>query len=179
MSTISNALSPIKELLPEEAKDLKLNLGSVIERNVLSSSETIGVALAASIMTRNNDLVETFSGIDDLKSEDLTGAKIAASLMAMNTTWYPFVELSDDDELGKIQAGLRMNAFSNHGGTDAVRFEAFCLSAAIVGKCHKCISSHVKALRDAKWTTEQIRDVGHIASTIAGVATTLDTMAVV
>lgn len=178
MSTISEALAPIKDLLPVEAKDLKLNIGSVIERNVLSPSEAVGVALSAAIMTRNIDLVETFSSIEDLKEEDRTGARTAASLMAMNTTWYPFVELSDDSELEKAQAGLRMNAFSTYGGTDPTRFEAFCLSAAIVGKCHKCISSHVAALRDVKWSTEQIRDVGRIAASVAGVAVVLDTLVV-
>ncbi len=170
MSSLAEVLDPIKSLLPEEAKDLKLNLTSVIERNTLSETEAIGAALAASIASGNSDLVESFSAVDSLDETSKSGARTAAALMAMNTTWYPFVELADDPELETIQAGLRMNAFSTRGGVDEATFELFCLSAAIVGKCHKCISSHVAQLRKANFSTEQIRDVGRIAATIAGVS---------
>lgn len=177
VSSISEVLDPIKALLPEEAKDLKLNLSSVIERSTLSEQEAVGAALAASIMSRNSDLVESFLAVSSLDEVSKTGAKTAAALMAMNTAWYPFVELADDPELETIQAGLRMNAFTTRGGVDEAFFELLCLSAAVVGKCHKCVSSHVAQLRKANYSTEQIRDVGRIAATISGVAIVLDTMA--
>ena len=178
VSTLSKAIAPIKDVLPEEAKDLKLNLGSVIERCSLDAADAVGAALAASIMARSTDLVEAFESVDALSDQDKTGARTAAALMAMNTTWYPFVELADDPELETMQAGLRMNAFTTHGGVSEAKFEMLCLSAAIIGQCHKCVSSHVAAMRNGGYTTEQIRDVGRIAATIAGVATVLDTMAV-
>ncbi len=96
----------------------------------------------------------------------------------MNTTWYPYVELSDDAELATQPAGLRMQGFANHGGTSQGRFELYALAAAIVGKCHKCISAHVAESRKAGYTTEQLRDVGRIAATVAGVAAVLDTIRV-
>lgn len=176
MSTLAEALAPVKDVLPEEAKDLKLNLGSVIERCSLSSADAIAAALAAAIMSRSVDLVEAFSSVDDLSEGDKTAAKTAAALMAMNTTWYPFVDLSDDNELATMQAGLRMNAFSTHGGVSEERFEMLCLSAAIIGKCHKCVSSHVAQMRKGGYTTEQIRDVGRIAAVVAGVATVIETI---
>lgn len=177
MSTLSEALAPIKDALPEEAKDLKLNLSSVIERCSLDSGDAIAAALAAAIVSRSVDMVEAFSSVDELSDTDKTAAKTAAALMAMNTTWYPFVELADDSELETMQAGLRMNAFSTHGGVSEARFEMLCLSAAIIGKCHKCVSSHVAQMRKGGYTTEQIRDVGRIAAVVSGVATVLDTIA--
>lgn len=176
--TIGDILAPVKACLPDEAKDLRLNLGSVIERSKLSDSEALGVALAAAVMARSSDLVEAFEAAESLPTEQVRGAKTAAALMAMNTTWYPFPELSDDPELQTAPAGLRMNAYADHGGVGQELFELYALSAAIVGKCHKCIASHVAELRKAGRTTEEIRDVGRIAATVNGVAIVLDTMAV-
>lgn len=176
MSSLSDSLKPIKEALPEEAKDLKLNLSSVIERCSLSPAEAVGAALAAAIMTKSVDLVEAFSQVDELDEQTRTGAKTAASLMAMNTTWYTYVDLADDKELATTQAGLRMNAFTTHGGVEPATFELLCLAASIVGKCHKCVSNHAAELRKSGYTTEQLRDIGRIAATVNGVAIVLETI---
>lgn len=178
MTTLADALEPVKACIPDEAKDLRLNLGAVIERSPLSTEEAVGAALAAAIMARSVDLVEAFSSVDDLSAEQIAGAKTAAALMAMNTTWYPFVELSDDSEIERAPAGLRMQAFATSGGVGKERFELYCLAAAVVGKCHKCIASHVAELRKAGKTTDEIAAVGRIAATVNGVAAVLDTMAV-
>jgi alkyl hydroperoxide reductase subunit D len=176
--TLGDALAPVKAVIPDEAKDLRLNLGGVIERSSLTPEEAVGAALAAAIMARSADLVEAFEAVDVLTPEHRAGARTAAALMAMNTTWYPYVELADDAELATAPAGLRMNAYTTRGGLSQEHFELYCLSAAIVGKCHKCIASHTAELRKAGRTTEQLRDVGRIAATVNGVATVLDTMAV-
>ena len=97
--------------------------------------------------------------------------------MAMNTTWYPFVELADDLEIENVPAGLRMNAYGTHGGVSKERFELYALAAAVVGKCHNCIASHTAELRKAGRSTEEIAAVGRIAAVVHGVAVVLDTMA--
>ena len=112
MSDLAAALAPVKACIPDQAKDLRLNLGSVIERSPLSAEEAAGAALAAAIMARSVDLVEAFSAVDELSAAQVAGAQTAAALMAMNTTWYPFVELADDLELEHAPAGLRMQAFA-------------------------------------------------------------------
>ncbi len=128
-------------------------------------------------MARSVDLVEALSSVEDLPAEQVAGAQTAAALMAMNTTWYPFTELADDPEIEHVAAGLRMQAFATHGGVGPERFELYCLAAAVVGKCHKCIASHVAELRKAGRSTEEIAAVGRIAATVSGVATVLETMA--
>ncbi|HYI62384.1 MAG TPA: carboxymuconolactone decarboxylase family protein [Acidimicrobiales bacterium] len=178
MATLADVLAPVKAVIPDEAKDLRLNLGSVIERSALDLEEALGAALAAAVMARSRDLVEAFEAADELPATQAAGARTAAALMAMNTTWYPFPELSDDAELQTAPAGLRMNAFTTHGGVGRERFELYALAAAIVGQCHTCIASHVAELRKAGRSTEEIRDVGRIAATVTGVAVVLDTMAV-
>jgi alkyl hydroperoxide reductase subunit D len=79
-----------------------------------------------------------------------------------------------DPNLSGMPAQLRMNAIASHGGTTKGRFEAYSLSASIVGKCHFCVKAHYEALRAEGYTIEQLRDIGRIASVINSVAKVLN-----
>ena len=163
----------IKEALPEYAKDTRLNLDSVVNRSTLDIVEANGCALAAAMATGNGKLV-TFiqSGIEDATERD--AALTAASLMAMNNVWYPYVEMAEDERLTGLPAQLRMNAISSHGGTTKARFESYSLAASIVGKCHFCVKAHYETLRKEGYSVEQLRDIGRIASVITSVARVLN-----
>jgi len=163
----------IKEALPEYAKDTRLNLDSVVNRSTLDPVEANGCALAAAMATGNGKLV-TFiqSGIDDATERD--AALTAASLMAMNNVWYPYVEMAEDERLTGLPAQLRMNAISSHGGTTKARFESYSLAASIVGKCHFCVKAHYETLKKEGYSVEQLRDIGRIAAVITSVARVLN-----
>ena len=162
-----------KEGLPEYAKDTKLNLDAVIKRSSLAPEEAEAIALAAAFATGNGKLV-TFvsSGIADVKERD--AALTAGSIMAQNNTWYPFVEMADDEQLKGLPAQLRMNAIASHGGTTKARFEAYSLAASIVGKCHFCVKAHYDTLKKEGYTVEQLRDIGRIAAVMNSVAKVLN-----
>jgi alkyl hydroperoxide reductase subunit D len=105
-----------------------------------------------------------------LSEADATGALTAAALMGMNNTWYPYIEMAGDAQLKTMPAQLRMNAYATHGGVDKNRFELFALGASIVGKCHFCVKSHFDNLKQAGFSTEQLRDAGRIASVVNAAA---------
>lgn len=163
----------IKEALPEYAKDTRLNLDSVVNRSTLDLVEANGCALAAAMATGNGKLV-TFiqSGLEDATERD--AALTAASLMAMNNVWYPYVEMAEDERLTGLPAQLRMNAISSHGGTTKARFESYSLAASIVGKCHFCVRAHYETLKKEGYLVEQLRDIGRIAAVITSVARVLN-----
>jgi len=102
------------------------------------------------------------------------GALTAASLMAMNNVWYPFVEMAGDADLQALRPELRMNAYATAGGVSRLQFEAFALSASIVGKCHFCVTSHYELLKKEGLTTQQLRDIGRIAAVVNAAAQVLD-----
>ena len=166
-------IDQIKEALPEYAKDTRLNLDSVVNRSTLDPVEANGCALAAAMATGNGKLV-TFiqSGMEDATERD--AALTAASLMAMNNVWYPYVEMAEDERLTGLPAQLRMNAISSHGGTTKARFESYSLAASIVGKCHFCVKAHYETLKKEGYSVEQLRDIGRIASVITSVARVLN-----
>ncbi|SAI73711.1 antioxidant protein [Bordetella ansorpii] len=164
-------LSTIKEQLPDWAKDIRLNLDSVIARSTLAPEDALGAALAAAFAARSPFLVDAFKGA--LSETDANAALTAATLMGMNNVWYPYVEMSGDAQLKTLPAQLRMNAYATHGGVDKKRFELFALVASIIGKCHFCIQSHFENLRKDGFSSEQLRDAGRIAAVVNAAAQAL------
>jgi len=161
-----------EQSIPDYAKDTRLNLDAVIKRSSLPTEEAEAVAVAAAFATGNSKFwTWLHAQIADRKEAD--AALTAASLMAMNNTWYPYVEMSEDDNLKGLPAQLRMNAISTHGGTTKGRFEAYSLAASIVGKCHFCVKAHYDTLKKEGYTLEQLRDIGRIASVINAVSKVL------
>jgi alkyl hydroperoxide reductase subunit D len=159
--------------IPDYAKDTKLNIDAVIKRSTLPVEEAEAVALAAAFATGNSKLwTWVHSQLSNRTEAD--AALTAASLMAMNNVWYPYVEMADDEQMKGLPAQLRMNAITTHGGTTKARFEAYSLAASIVGKCHFCVKAHYETLKKEGYTVEQLRDIGRIASVIASVAKVLN-----
>jgi alkyl hydroperoxide reductase subunit D len=155
--------------IPDYAKDTKLNLDAVIKRSTLPVEEAEAVALAAAFATGNSKLwTWIHSQLSDRKEAD--AALTAASIMAQNNVWYPYVEMADDANLSGLPAQLRMNAIASHGGTTKAKFEAYSLAASIVGKCHFCVKAHYETLKQEGYTVEQLRDIGRIAAVMTSVA---------
>jgi alkyl hydroperoxide reductase subunit D len=159
----------LKEGLPEYAKDTKLNLDSVVKRSTLDPVEAQCVALAATFATGNSKLW-TWISSQIVEPAETNAAITAASLMAMNNVWYPYVEMANDAQLKGLPAQLRMNAIATHGGTTKARFEAYSLAASIVGKCHFCVSAHYDTLKKEGYSVEQLRDIGRIAAVMTAVS---------
>lgn len=166
-------LNAIKDRIPDYAKDIRLNLDGVVARSSLEGSDAVGVALAAAFAARAGFVVDAIRGAGVLSAEEQQGALTAAALMGMNNVWYPYVEMAADDDLKNQPAGLRMNAYANHGGVDKRRFEMYALAASIVGKCHFCVKSHFDTLLKEGMTATQLRDVGRIAAVVNAAALVL------
>ena len=166
-------LTALKERIPDYAKDIRLNLDAVIARSSLDAADALGAGLASAYAARSKTLVDAIRGSGQLSEVDANAALSAAALMGMNNVWYPYVEMADDNDLKTQRAELRMNAYATHGGVDKKRFELFALAASIVGKCHFCIGSHYKMLKENGLTAQQLRDVGRIAAVITAAANAL------
>ncbi len=163
-------LNAIKDLIPDYAKDIRLNIDGTIARSSLEGNDAIGVALAAAFAAKSGKLVDIIKRAGQLSAEEQNGALTAAALMGMNNTWYPYLEMAGDAELKGQPAGLRMNAYAQHGGVDKRRFEMYALAASIIGKCHFCVKAHFDTLVKEGMSTAQLRDVGRIAAVVNAAA---------
>jgi len=166
-----NFIETIKSAMPDYAKDTKLNIDAVLLRSTLDPDVAMGCAVASLAATGNGKLVSLI--LSDLPAE-ADAAMTAASLMAQNNVWYPYVEMAEDESLKGLPAQLRMNAIATHGGTTKERFEAYSLAASIVGKCHFCVKAHYDGLKKMGYTVEQLRDIGRIASVMNSCAKVLN-----
>ena len=163
-------LEAIKQRIPDYAKDIRLNLDTVIARSTLSQAEAAGAALSAAFAAGSKELVTCFKESGLLSPEEIQAALTASALMGMTNSWYSYIDLASDESLKTQQAQLRMNAYSNHGGLDKRRFELYALAASIVGKCRFCISAHAETLKQEGLSTEQLRDIGRVAAVIQAVS---------
>ncbi|MGH8796203.1 MAG: carboxymuconolactone decarboxylase family protein [Caldimonas sp.] len=161
-------LNSIKELIPDYAKDIRLNIDGVIARSSLAPEDALGVALAAAFAAKSKPLVDILK--TNTPATEGTAALTAAALMGMNNIWYPYVEMADDEDLKTQRAELRMNAYATSGGVEKKKFEAYALAASIVGKCHFCVRSHYANLKKEGLTTQQLRDIGRIAAVVNAAA---------
>lgn len=165
-----NWVENLKNNIPDHAKDIKLNLDAVINRSGLDEVDAHACALAAAIAAGNGELVYEIQHNSVLTGTDeRVAAMTAAALMGMNNIYYPFTEMTGDENLRKLPPGLRMNAYSNHGGVSKKKFEMYALCASIVGKCHFCVKSHYDILKNEGMTVQQLQAVGKIAAVIHAV----------
>ncbi len=163
-------LNIIKNLIPDYAKDIRLNIDGTIARSTLEGNDAVGVALAAAFATKSKPIIDAIKAAGVLSPEELNASLTASALMGMNNVWYPFVEMTEDADLKSQPAQLRMNAYATHGGVDKRRFEMYALAASIIGKCHFCIKSHFDLLKKEGMSSQQLRDVGRIAASINAAA---------
>ena len=163
-------INEIKALVPDYAKDVRINLDGVLGRSSLPANEVTGVALAAAYAAKAVRLVAILRAADGLPEVEKNAALTAAALMGMNNVWYPYVEMTGDAELKALPAQLRMQAYATHAGVDRRLFELYALAASIVGKCHFCVQSHYALLKQAGMSVEQLRDVGRIAAVVVAAA---------
>jgi lipoyl-dependent peroxiredoxin subunit D len=169
------SLETTKNRLPDYAKDLKLNLSSLLSDGVLTEQQRWGTLLATALAARNQELIAavTADAAQQLSPAALSAAKAAASIMAMNNIYYRFTHLASDPDYATMPARLRMNVIANPG-VEKADFELWSLAVSAINGCGKCIDAHDQVLRKAGVSREAIQQAVRIASVIHAVAATLD-----
>ena len=131
-------LDGIRALLPELAKDTKLNLQTIMtEPGPLTAAQRWGVAVAAAAAARNPALRRAVvaNARAQVEAAVIDDALAAASVMAMNNVYYRFRHLIGKAVYTEKPARLRMNRLVKPAASK-LDFELFSLAAsAITGMC--------------------------------------------
>jgi len=143
-------IEDLKAALPAYAKDLKLNLSSILREEALNEQQLWGALVATAIASRNAATIAAVEGeaARHLSPEALEAAKAAAAIMSMNNVYYRFVHLAGSDDYKTMPARLRMNVIANPG-VERADFELWSLAVSAVNGCGMCIESHEQELRKA------------------------------
>ncbi|MFZ1099231.1 MAG: carboxymuconolactone decarboxylase family protein [Steroidobacteraceae bacterium] len=171
-------LEGIREALPGYARDLQLNLGSVLTpagAPGLSERQIWSVALAAALASRNAAFSRELQTLaaPHLDAAHVTAAHAAAAVMGMNNVYYRFLHLVEDPEYVKLPARLRMNVLASPGIARA-DFELLSLAVSAINGCGTCVASHERQVREHGLTREAVQSAVRIAATVHAVARVLE-----
>ena len=168
------SIETLKGQIPDYAKDLRLNLGSLASEPSLTTQQRAGTFVAAALASRNSAVAQALLGefAPQLSPEALAAAKSAAAIMGMNNVYYRFTHLVGGD-YPAMPAKLRMNVMARPG-VDRADFELWSLAVSAINGCGMCMESHEKVVRQAGMTQEQVQSAVRIAAVVHAVAATLD-----
>jgi lipoyl-dependent peroxiredoxin subunit D len=169
-------LDALRERLPEAAKDIRLNLGSVLQGGALSPAQRWGVAIASAIAARNPQLLQAVledAGRQVVPAEVIDDARAAAALMAMNNVYYRFRHLIGKPSYGEKPARLRMNRLARPA-TTKVDFELFSLAVSAINGCENCLRAHEEMVLAGGLSEEHVHDAVRIAATMHAAAVALE-----
>ena len=166
------SLKQFAETLPDYAKDLRLNIGSLLNDQTLGDQRKFGLLLACAHGTGYRPIVAAAEAEIEGKLTDqvANAARAAAAVMAINNVYYRFVHLASNPEYGALPAKLRMNAIATHG-IEKDDFELFSLAVSAMNGCGMCIDSHERVLQQHGVKAETIQAAARIGAVIKAVAT--------
>jgi alkyl hydroperoxide reductase subunit D len=168
-------LEDVRNSLPDAAKDIRLNLQSVLTGGALSPAQRWETAVASAIASRSPVLREALLAearkeVDEAVLED---ARAAAALMAMNNVYYRFRHMVGKPSYSEKPARLRMNRLVQVAASKA-DFELACLAVSAINGCEACVRAHEAAILAAGLTEDHVHDAVRIAATIQAAAVSLE-----
>ena len=170
-----SAVEELRASIPEAAKDIKLNLQSVLQPGALTPAQRWGVAIASAVATRNTRLRDAViaDARAEVGAEVIDDALAAAALMGMNNVYYRFRHLIGKPSYSQMPARLRMQRIVKPA-TNKPDFELFCLVVSAINSCEMCIRSHEDAVLQGGISEEQVHDAIRIAATVNAAAVAIE-----
>lgn len=167
------SMTALKATLGDYAKDIKLNLGSVLSEEGaegLTQAQIHAIALASAYSTKNESVINAVLGeAAGLSEADINAAKAAATIMAMNNVYYRFAHLVADKDYAKMPAKLRMNVIGAPG-VAKVDFELMSLAVSAINGCGMCMDAHVHEVTKAGVSKQGVQSCIRIASVVNAAA---------
>ena len=168
-------IEKLRDLLPEAARDIRLNLQTVFQSTTLTPAQMWGVALASAVAARNDDLARAVLADAQVKVDEsvIEDARAAAALMAMNNVYYRFRHMIGKESYSTKPARLRMN-WIGKPMSNKTDFELFCLAVSAINGCEACVRSHEQVVVAGGLSEDQVHDAVRIAATIQAAAVALE-----
>jgi lipoyl-dependent peroxiredoxin subunit D len=168
------SLDALKSALPDYAKDLKLNLSSLVRETVLDDQKKYGTLVACAHAGGAPEVIAALEAEAKhaLSPEALNAAKAAAAVMGMNNVYYRFTHLASNKEYRSLPARLRMNVIANPG-VDKADFELWSLAVSAINGCGMCVDAHEAELKKHGVSAEQIQTAVRIAAVVSAVSAVL------
>ena len=171
------SLKQFAETLPDYAKDIRLNLGSILSDQLMGEERKLALLLSCAHGSGYKPLVEAAEAevAGKISEQVANAARGAAALMAMNNVYYRFVHLVAKPEYETMPAKLRMNFIGSHGIAKE-DFELFSLAVSAMNGCGMCIDSHERVLLEHGLKSDTIQSAVRIGAVMKALATVHSTL---
>jgi alkyl hydroperoxide reductase subunit D len=174
MALATPALDAWRDTLPDDLKDIRLNLAAVLAGEHLQPAQALGVALAAARFVRSKNLADAIdsdlrAGLGDGAGPVVSDAVAAAGLMAMNTVYYRFRHMLGKESYEARSPRLRMSRMAQPA-TSKLDFELMSLACAALAGCELCIRNHEASLLHLGASEEACHDAVRIAAVVNAAA---------
>jgi alkyl hydroperoxide reductase subunit D len=167
-------LDALRDALPDDFKDTRLNLSSVLAGEHLEPAQALGVALAAARFVRHHRLAAALesdirAGLGEAAQPVISDALAAAGLMAMNTVYYRFRHMLGKESYEARPPRLRMSRMVQPATSKSL-FELMSLGCAALAGCELCIRNHEASLTHLGVGEDACHDAVRIAAVINAAA---------
>ena len=148
------SLDELKASLGDDFKDMRLNLGNVLENGELEPTERWAAALAT-------------AGAAHLTAQAVADARAASAIMGMNTVYYRFRHMIGKPSYSQRPAGLRMSRMGKPATTKGL-FEVCSLACAVLAGCEACVKAHEQSLLQEGYSEDRVHHAVRIAAVVHG-----------
>lgn len=174
MNPVDTAMNIDQRLatLPDDAKDLRLNLRALLDDEAVTPARRWGTALAVATALGARTLAASLesgaraAGVGD---GPLADAKAAAAIMGMTNVYYRFRHLVGDPIYATMAPRLRMQRLAAPKA-DASDMELFALAVSAANNCEFCVKAHDRKLRDHGVDVATIHEAVRMASVVHATA---------
>src|SRR5258705_331174 len=144
------SIATLRAALPAYARDLELNLDSVLAGDLLDEQTLWGAALACAMTTRSTFVIRNIAAEarGRLKPEAVEAAQAVASRMAIHNVYFRAKHLIGDEAYQHLPARLRRQVTSTPG-VGAADVEAWSIAVSAITGCGVCLESHERSARGA------------------------------
>jgi alkyl hydroperoxide reductase subunit D len=162
-------------MLPDYARDLKLNLSGLFNASPLTEQQLWGAVAAVAAASAPSPAVPELDAEArlHLSPEAHASSRAAAAIMTMNNVYYRSKHMLAVTSYENVPPRLRMQVISTHIGATKAEFELWCFAVSAVNGCATCLVAHEQELRKTDMSTEQIHEALRIAAVVKAVCTTL------
>ena len=158
--------------LPEDAKDLRMNLRALLDDASIGLAHRYGTAIAVATALHAVNLRDALTsdaravGVPEGTIADATAA---AAIMGMTNVYYRFRHLVGDVAYEALTPRLRMQRLAG-AKSNKEDLELFALAVSAVNNCEFCVKAHDRKLRDSGVEITVIHDAVRIASVVHAAA---------
>jgi len=164
----SKTLALLEEADSRYIKDLKVNVGNVLQSEHLSAKETALLAVAVASNAKNQLLLDGFIALakkNEAANEEIAESIACASLLASNNVFYRFRHFMGSEIYDRMPGRIKMSIMMKPIlGKEF--FELVSLAVSAINGCELCVTSHEKSVKELGTSENRIWDSIRLASVI-------------